>query len=64
MSGDRTVYLGLFFASASWATLSAAFLLRAPEEGGRPAAWFWGTLFVASSLVASWTFWELWGGGS
>jgi hypothetical protein len=64
VSGDRTMYLGLLFASASLAVLSAAFLLRSPEEGGRPEAWFWGAWFLMSSFVFAWTFWELLDGGA
>ncbi len=59
MSGDRTQYLVLLFSSAFLAVLSAAFLLRSLEEGGRLAAWLWGAYFAVASLVAAWTFWEL-----
>ena len=59
VSGDRTLYLGLLLAAASLAALSAVFLLRSPEEGGRPVAWFWGAWFLASSLASAWAFWEL-----
>ncbi len=45
-------YLGAFVAAASWAAISAAFLLMAPQEGDRGAAWFWAAVYAAASLVA------------
>ena len=57
MNVVRALYLGMLFASASWAVLSAVFLLRSPQEGDRGAAWFWAALFAASSLLADLFFW-------
>jgi energy-converting hydrogenase Eha subunit A len=58
----RVAYLGMLIAAMIGAVMGAVMLLVSPYEGDRPAAWFWGTLFATSSLVAAWTFWELWGG--
>ncbi len=52
MSAERMAYLGAFVAAASWAAISAAFLLMAPQEGDRGAAWFWAAVYAAASLVA------------
>ena len=59
MNVVRSLYLGVLFASASWAFLSAVFLLRSPEEGDRAGAWFWAAVFASSSLVADCCFWGL-----
>ena len=59
MNVVRSLYLGVLFASASWAFLSAVFLLRSPEEGDRAGAWFWAVAFAAASFVADYCFWEL-----
>ena len=57
-------YLGMLIAAVFWAVMAAGMLLGAPYEGDGPTAWFWGASFVAASLVASWTFWELWEGAA
>ena len=57
MSPVREAYLGLLVASASWATICAALLLKAPGEGDRNGAWFWAALFAVSSLLADLFFW-------
>ena len=59
MNVVRSLYLGLLFASASWAFLSAVFLLRSPQEGDRGAAWFWAAIYVVSSFVSAECFWGL-----
>ena len=59
MSFVRSLYLGVLVASASWAFLSAVFLLRSPEEGDRGVAWFWAGVYVASSFVSAECFWGL-----
>ena len=59
MNVVKSLYLGLLFASASWAFLSAVFLLRSPQEGDRGSAWFWAAVYAVSSLVADCCFWGL-----
>ena len=56
-----TVYSGLLATAAFWAVLSAIFLLASPHEGDRGGGWFWGAVFVLSSLAAAWCFWRLLG---
>lgn len=59
MNPVRAVFSGLFFVSTFVVALSAVLLLQAPYEGDRAGAWFWATVFAASSLVADLCFWEL-----
>lgn len=53
------VYMGMLIAAMVGVVIAAIMLLGAPHEGDRPAAWFWGAYFAASSLVAALAFWEL-----
>ena len=59
MTPVRPVFAGLFFVSTFMVTLSAVFLLQVAREGDRGAAWFWASVFAASSFAADCCFWGL-----
>lgn len=51
--------LSLLVAMSGMAGVSGLVLVKSIEEEDAASAWIWGTVFGASSLVATWSFWRL-----